>query len=121
MTRPLNRHPRAIRSLHIEFVGFDHRLATFGFGKRMPQRQTHAIQPPPFALFCIHPYLSTYLLFSGDTKALASACGPIEVRTAAELPSKATLEINVRPLSGIAGERIKPHVLPLTNNFRRDA
>ena len=40
----------------------------------------------------------------GETKALASVSGPIEVRPAAEQPSKATFEVIVRPLAGLAGE-----------------
>ena len=40
----------------------------------------------------------------GETKALASVSGPIEVRLAQEQASKATFEVNVRPLAGIAGE-----------------
>jgi exosome complex component RRP46 len=43
----------------------------------------------------------------GDTKALASISGPIEVRLAAEQPSKATFEVNVRPLSSLPGTESK--------------
>ncbi|KAF9553645.1 exosome component Rrp46 [Agrocybe pediades] len=39
----------------------------------------------------------------GDAGALASVSGPIEVRLAAELPSKATFEVMVRPLSNVPG------------------
>jgi len=42
-----------------------------------------------------------------ETKALASVSGPIQVRLAAELPSKAAFEVSVRPLSGIAGVETK--------------
>ncbi|KZS96455.1 hypothetical protein SISNIDRAFT_407635 [Sistotremastrum niveocremeum HHB9708] len=43
----------------------------------------------------------------GDTTVLASVSGPIEVRLAAELASKATFEVTVRPLSGIPGTESK--------------
>ncbi|KAI0046402.1 ribosomal protein S5 domain 2-like protein [Auriscalpium vulgare] len=43
----------------------------------------------------------------GSTKALASVSGPIEVRLAAEQPSKATFEVSVRPLSGVPGTESK--------------
>lgn len=39
----------------------------------------------------------------GDTRAIASVSGPIQVRLAAELPSKAAFEVTIRPLSGIPG------------------
>lgn len=38
----------------------------------------------------------------GDTQALASISGPIEVRLAAELPSQATFEVHIRPLSNVS-------------------
>ncbi|KAF7318481.1 Exosome component Rrp46 [Mycena chlorophos] len=44
---------------------------------------------------------------AGDTAALASVSGPIEVRIAAENPSAATLEVLHRPLSGIPGTQSK--------------
>jgi hypothetical protein len=40
---------------------------------------------------------------SGDTIALASVSGPIEAKPGIELPSKAALEVILRPLSGIPG------------------
>ncbi|KAJ7051760.1 exosome component Rrp46 [Mycena amicta] len=43
----------------------------------------------------------------GDTAALASISGPIEVRIAAENPSSATLEVLHRPLSNIPGTQSK--------------
>ncbi|KAI0054370.1 hypothetical protein BV25DRAFT_810414 [Artomyces pyxidatus] len=43
----------------------------------------------------------------GETKALASVSGPIEVRLAVEQPSKATFEVTLRPLSGIPGTESK--------------
>ncbi|KAI0297799.1 ribosomal protein S5 domain 2-type protein [Multifurca ochricompacta] len=43
----------------------------------------------------------------GDTKALASVSGPIEVRLAAEQPSKATFDVTVRPLSSLPGTESK--------------
>jgi len=39
----------------------------------------------------------------GNTQVLASVSGPIEVRLASELPSRAALEIVVRPLVGFPG------------------
>ena len=42
-------------------------------------------------------------LATGNTQVLASVSGPIEVRLASELPSRAALEIVVRPLVGIPG------------------
>ncbi|THG96802.1 hypothetical protein EW145_g7715 [Phellinidium pouzarii] len=43
----------------------------------------------------------------GETKALSSVSGPIEVRLAAEQASKATFEVIVRPLSGLSGTESK--------------
>ena len=45
--------------------------------------------------------------FLGETKALASISGPIEVRLAAENPSRATFEVSVRPLSNVPGTDAK--------------
>ena len=39
----------------------------------------------------------------GTTRAVVSVSGPIEVRLNAELPSRAAMEVNVRPLSGLPG------------------
>jgi len=39
----------------------------------------------------------------GDTKAIASISGPIEVRLAAEHPSSLTFEVLIRPLSNVPG------------------
>ena len=44
---------------------------------------------------------------SGLDKALASVSGPIEVRLAAEQPSRATFEVTVRPLSAVPGTEAK--------------
>jgi exosome complex component RRP46 len=46
-------------------------------------------------------------LIKGDTTALASLSGPIEVRLTAELPSKATFEVLIRPLSHVPGTESK--------------
>ncbi|TRM62895.1 3' exoribonuclease family, domain 1-domain-containing protein [Schizophyllum amplum] len=43
----------------------------------------------------------------GDTTALASASGPIEVRLAAEQPARATFEVNIRPISNVAATEAK--------------
>ncbi|KAH9959966.1 ribosomal protein S5 domain 2-type protein [Russula dissimulans] len=43
----------------------------------------------------------------GETHSLASVSGPIEVRFAAEQPSKATFEVNIRPLSSLPGTESK--------------
>ena len=45
--------------------------------------------------------------FLSETKALASVSGPIEVRLAAENPSRATFEVSVRPLSYVLGTDAK--------------
>lgn len=42
-----------------------------------------------------------------DTCALASVSGPIEIRLASELPSKATFEVLVRPLSNVPATEAK--------------
>jgi exosome complex component RRP46 len=50
------------------------------------------------------PLISTFSFVStGETQSLASISGPIEVRFVAEQPSKATVEVNVRPLSSLPG------------------
>lgn len=57
----------------------------------------------------LHKYYSHLTLghVQGETKALASISGPIEVRLAAEQPSRATFEVNVRPLSSLPGTESK--------------
>ena len=54
-------------------------------------------------LFIFHPDSSP----PGDTNVLASLSGPIEVRLAAELPSKATFEVLVRPLANVPATESK--------------
>ena len=44
------------------------------------------------------------LLVLGETKAIASVSGPIEVRLSQEHANRATFEVNVRPLSGSPGK-----------------
>ena len=39
----------------------------------------------------------------GDTQALVSLSGPIEVRPNSELPSQATVEVHIRPLASVPG------------------
>ncbi|KAL5530019.1 RRP46 [Sanghuangporus sanghuang] len=51
----------------------------------------------------------------GDTKALASVSGPIEVRLAVEQANKATFEVLVRPLSGLPGTDSKALASALRN------
>jgi exosome complex component RRP46 len=52
--------------------------------------------------------VSTFSFVStGETQSLASISGPIEVRFVAEQPSKATVEVNVRPLSSLPGTESK--------------
>lgn len=46
-------------------------------------------------------------LLLGETEALASISGPIEVRLAAENPSRASFEVSIRPLSGVPGTDAK--------------
>ncbi|PCH35154.1 hypothetical protein WOLCODRAFT_59370, partial [Wolfiporia cocos MD-104 SS10] len=43
----------------------------------------------------------------GETKALTSVSGPIEVRAALEQPSQATLDVHVRPLASLPGTDAK--------------
>ncbi|KZT51530.1 hypothetical protein CALCODRAFT_442929 [Calocera cornea HHB12733] len=50
---------------------------------------------------------------SGNTIALASVTGPIEVRSGWEKPEEAFLEVNVRPLEGIAGTQARSIVQTL--------
>ena len=47
------------------------------------------------------------LFFLGETKTLASVSDPIEVRLAAENPSRATFEVSVRPLQLWTGKHGK--------------
>ncbi|KJA14799.1 hypothetical protein HYPSUDRAFT_149958 [Hypholoma sublateritium FD-334 SS-4] len=50
---------------------------------------------------------SARFAFGDDTSALAAVSGPIEVRLAAEIPSKATFEVLVRPLANIPATEAK--------------
>src|SRR6266404_2460574 len=43
----------------------------------------------------------------GEMEALASVSGPMDVRLAAEQPSRATFEVNIRPLSSLPGTESK--------------
>ncbi|KAJ7594546.1 exosome component Rrp46, partial [Mycena floridula] len=43
----------------------------------------------------------------GDAQAIATLSGPIEVRLASEQPSQATLEVHLRPLSGVSATESK--------------
>jgi exosome complex component RRP46 len=58
---------------------------------------------------CYHSHVSLLnRVKKGEkTQCLASVSGPIEVRFAAEQPSKATFEVNVRPLSSLPGTESK--------------
>ena len=47
------------------------------------------------------------MFVKGEMEALASVSGPSEVRLAAEQPSRATIEVNVRPLSSLPGTESK--------------
>lgn len=70
------------------------------------------MQPVQFAAN-MHPVEITYTKLArsdgsakfsfGQTSALASVSGPIEVRPLSELPSSATFEVHVRPLDGVPG------------------
>ncbi|KAL5507846.1 RRP46 [Sanghuangporus vaninii] len=51
----------------------------------------------------------------GDTRAVASVSGPIEVRLAVERANKATFEVFVRPLSGLPGTDSKALASALRN------
>lgn len=54
-----------------------------------------------------YPQFSLLIVVSGETKAIASVSGPIEVRLAAEQASKATFEVILRPLSNVPGTESK--------------
>ncbi len=84
-----------IRSLRISYERLDRvdGSARFGFGT---------------SCFAWASSMSTFSFEStGETQSLASISGPIEVRFAAEQPSKATVEVNVRPLSSLPGTESK--------------
>ncbi|KIO15906.1 hypothetical protein M407DRAFT_247132, partial [Tulasnella calospora MUT 4182] len=55
----------------------------------------------------------------GSTSVVASVSGPIEVRLNAELPSKATLEVNVRPLIGISATPEKHYAKQIRDVFEQ--
>jgi len=77
-----------VRELNIIYEGLDRvdGSATFGFGTSSLKLIAKACSLP-----------------SGETKALASVSGPIEVRPNLELASQATLDVHVRPLASISG------------------
>jgi len=58
---------------------------------------------------CIASHLKfiMFVLSTGEMEALASVSGPIEVRLATEQPSRATFEVNVRPLTSLPGTESK--------------
>jgi exosome complex component RRP46 len=70
----------------------------------MDRRGLVSVRP---AFLYKHRSYPTLRCVKGDTQALASISGPIEVRLAAEQPSKATFEVNVRPLSSLPGTESK--------------
>ena len=85
-----------IRPLRIVYERLDRvdGSARFGFGT-----VSHPAREPLISTFS---FVST-----GETHSLASISGPIEVRFIAEQPSKATVEVNVRPLSSLPGTESK--------------
>jgi exosome complex component RRP46 len=84
-----------IRPLHIVYERLDRvdGSARFGFGT------SYSARVPLISMFS---FVST-----GETQSLASISGLIEVRFVAEQPSKATVEVNVRPLSSLPGTESK--------------
>jgi exosome complex component RRP46 len=84
-----------IRPLRIVYERLDRvdGSARFGFGTSYSAR---------VSLISTFSFVST-----GETQSLASISGPIEVRFVAEQPSKATVEVNVRPLSSLPGTESK--------------
>lgn len=84
-----------IRPLRIVYERLDRvdGSARFGFGTSC------------FVWCCSRP--CSQFVSKGETESLASVSGPIEVRFAAEQPSKATVEVNVRPLSSLPGTEAK--------------
>ena len=86
------RLPNDLRELTVVYPGLDRvdGSARFGFGTILFPSSFH--------------FSSTSL---GHTNALASVSGPIEVRLAAEHPSRATFEVSVRPLSAVPGTEEK--------------
>ena len=90
------RPPNELRELEIVYDGLTRAdgSARFAFGT---------------SLFFLPPFFSFLLNWSrsGLDKALASVSGPIEVRLAAEQPSRATFEVTVRPLSAVPGTEAK--------------
>lgn len=70
---------------------------------RTDGRTASALRPIEIVLESLDRVDGSASFAFGHTKALASVSGPIQVRLAAELPSKATFEVLVRPLSGIPG------------------
>lgn len=94
-SRADGRENDGIRPLRIVYERLDRvdGSARFGFGA---------------SYFVRAPLVSTFSLVStGETQSLASISGPIEVRFVAEQPSKATVEVNVRPLSSLPGTESK--------------
>ncbi|KAG9046204.1 exosome non-catalytic core subunit rrp46 [Tulasnella sp. UAMH 9824] len=55
----------------------------------------------------------------GSTSVVASVSGPIEVRLNAELPSKATLEVNMRPLIGLSATPEKHYAKQIRDVFEQ--
>jgi exosome complex component RRP46 len=71
---------------------------------RLDGRSTLSLRPIDIVFESLDRVDGSASFAFGPTKALASVSGPIQVRLAAELPSKATFEVLVRPLSGISGK-----------------
>ena len=88
-TRRHGREKGSTRDIKITYDGLARAdgSARFGFGKYFS---------------CISfPCISCWFDYLGDTVALASISGPIEVRLASELPSKAMFEVILRPLTNV--------------------
>ena len=72
---------------------------------RADGRSPSALRPISVTLESLDRVDGSAAFAFGELKALASVSGPIQVRLAAELPSKASFEVTVRPLAGVAGNR----------------
>ena len=70
---------------------------------RVDGRSTSELRPIKIVLESLDRVDGSASFAFGQTKSLASVSGPIQVRLTAELPSKATFEVLVRPLSGVPG------------------
>ncbi|KAF8517045.1 exosome component Rrp46 [Hysterangium stoloniferum] len=84
---------------------------------RSDGRSASALRPLEIVLETLDRVDGSASFAFGQIKALASVSGPIQVRLAAELPSKATFEVSVRPLSGVPGTDSKSFAAVLRSSL----